>query len=55
MNSRPRLTQTYLTDDIAFKSPNHAGHIVTSRAVNAWTTWKNSAGQTMDEVMRSGE
>lgn len=44
-----------LVDNVAFKSPNHAGHIVTGRAVNAWTTWKNSVGQTMDEVMRRGE
>ena len=44
-----------LTENVAFKSPNHAGHIVTGRSVNAWTTWKNAAGQTMDEVMRKGE
>lgn len=44
-----------LTDNVAFKSPNHAGHIVTGRSVNAWTTWRNSADQTMDEVMRRGE
>ena len=44
-----------LTDNVALKSPNHAGHIVTGRAVNAWTTWKNSAGQTMDELMRRSE
>ena len=31
------------------------GRIVNSRSVNAWTTWKNSAGQTMDEVMRRAE
>lgn len=43
-----------LADNLAFKSPNHAGHIVTGRSVNAWTTWKNSSGQTMDEVMRRG-
>ena len=44
-----------LTENAAFKSPNHAGHIVTGRSVNAWTTWKNAAGQSMDEVMRRGE
>jgi hypothetical protein len=35
-----------------FKSPNHAGRILLGRSINAWTTWKNEAGQTMDEVMR---
>lgn len=44
-----------LTENVAFKSPNHAGHIVTGRSVNAWTTWKNAAGVTMDEVVRRGE
>lgn len=44
-----------LTENAAFKSPNHAGHIVTGRSVNAWKTWKNADGQTMDEVMRKGD
>jgi hypothetical protein len=44
-----------LTENVAFKSPNSAGGIVTGRSINAWTTWKNEAGQTMDEVMRKGE
>lgn len=44
-----------LSENVAFKSPNHAGHIVTGRSINAWTTWKNAAGQTMDEVMRRGK
>ena len=43
------------TDNVSFKSPNHAGRILLGRSANAWTTWKNSAGQTMDEVMRRGE
>lgn len=41
-----------LHKNISFKSPNHAGRIVTGRSVNAWTTWKNAQGKTMDEVMR---
>jgi len=41
-----------LKENVSFKSPNHAGRIVNGRSVNAWTTWKNAAGQTMDEVMR---
>ncbi len=44
-----------LTENIRFKSPNHAGKILLGRSTNAWKTWKNSAGQTMDEVMRRGE
>lgn len=44
-----------LEENIALVSPNHAGHIVAGRSVNAWTTWKNSAGETMDQVMRRGE
>lgn len=44
-----------LKENVEFKSPNHAGSIVTGRRLNAWTTWKNEAGQTMDEVMRRGE
>lgn len=44
-----------LNDNIPFRSPNDAGQIVTGRSINAWTTWKNESGQTMDEVMRRGE
>ena len=43
-----------LTENVSFKSPNQAGGIVTGRSVNAWTTWKNSDGKTMDEVIRKG-
>lgn len=43
-----------LANNLAFKSPNQAGGIVTGRSINAWTIWKNAAGQTMDEVMRRG-
>ncbi len=41
-----------LLENIPFKSPNHAGGFVTGRMMNAWITWKNSEGKTMDEVMR---
>lgn len=44
-----------ITENISLRSPNHAGGFVTGRNVNAWTTWKNSDGKTMDEVMRKGE
>ena len=44
-----------LSDNISFKSPNHAGRILMGRSANAWTTWKTENGQTMDEVMRKGE
>ncbi len=41
-----------ITSNIAMRSPNHAGGFVTGRNVNAWISWKNSEGKTMDEVMR---
>lgn len=41
-----------LSENIPFKSPNHAGGFATGRNVNAWTTWKNKDGRTMDEVIR---
>ena len=41
-----------LTENVAFKSPNHAGGIATGHNVNAWVTWKDEKGRTMDEVMR---
>ena len=44
-----------LNENIQFRSPNDAGQFVTGRSINAWTTWKNGSGQTMDEVMRRGE
>lgn len=43
-----------LQENVPFKSPNHAGGFVTGRNVNAWTTWKNKDGKTMDEVVRKG-
>lgn len=44
-----------LRENIAFTSPNQAGGFVMGRNANAWTTWKNSNGQTMDEVMRRSD
>lgn len=41
-----------LTENVAFKSPNHAGGFATGHNVNAWVTWKDKSGLTMDEVMR---
>ncbi len=44
-----------LKEDVAFRSPNDAGQIMLGRSLNAWTTWKNSEGKTMDEVIRKAE
>ncbi|PIR03953.1 MAG: methionine sulfoxide reductase [Candidatus Magasanikbacteria bacterium CG11_big_fil_rev_8_21_14_0_20_39_34] len=41
-----------LKDNVTFRSPNHAGGFAAGRNVNAWITWKNSDGKTMDEVLR---
>lgn len=41
-----------LIENVPFKSPNKAGRIIKGQSVNAWLTWKNEQGQTMDEVMR---
>lgn len=43
-----------LINNIPARSPNHAGGIVAGRSINAWISWKNSNGKTMDEVMRKG-
>lgn len=43
-----------LIENVAFKSPNHAGGFATGHSINAWVTWKDESGQTMDEVMRKG-
>lgn len=55
--NRPRLIQTYLVDGTleGIRSVGHKGNTVIIRSVNAWTTWKNSVGETMDQVMRRGE
>lgn len=41
-----------ITENVPFKSPNHAGKFAAGRSVNAWTTWKDPTGRTMDEVIR---
>lgn len=41
-----------LSNNIPFKSTNLAGQFAAGRSVNAWTTWKNKDGKTMDEVLR---
>ena len=47
-----RENDALLDENISFRSPNDAGQIVTGRSINAWTTWKDVTGRTMDEVMR---
>lgn len=50
------LGESYeLVNNISLRSPNHAGGFVTGRNVNAWITWKNKDGKTMDEVIRKGD
>lgn len=44
-----------LRENLSFKSPNLASDFVTGRPSNAWITWKNKNGKTMDEVMRKDE
>lgn len=41
-----------LRENVPFKSPNHAGGFLTGRSVNAWTTFTDASGDTMDEVIR---
>lgn len=41
-----------LRENLPFKSPNLASDFATGRPSNAWITWKNKDGKTMDEVMR---
>ncbi len=40
--------------NISTRSPNHAGGLVSGRSINAWVTWKNKDGKTMDEIIRKG-
>lgn len=44
-----------LRENVSFKSPNQASGFVTGRSANAWKTWKDGEGRTMDEIMRKGE
>jgi hypothetical protein len=41
-----------LEKNLEFKTANAATVFVTGKYVNAWITWKNKDGKTMDEVMR---
>ena len=41
-----------IRENISLNSPNEAATFVTGRSANAWLTWKNNDGKTMDEVMR---
>ena len=40
------------TTNITFKTPSAAATFVVGRAMNGWTEWKNSKGQTIDERHR---
>lgn len=44
-----------LNENVAFKSVSMAAGFITGGFVNGWNVWKNSEGQTMDEVMRRDE
>jgi len=63
VEERQKIFQEYGKDNgsiieiiknVPFKSPNLAGHFALGRSINAWTTWKNIKGKTMDEIMRKG-
>lgn len=41
-----------LKENIAFRSVSMAAGFVTGKHANGWTSWKNAAGKTMDEVLR---
>ncbi len=41
--------------NVPLKSPNHAGGLISGANVNAWVTWKNAEGKTMDEIIRKGQ
>ncbi|KAA0213813.1 MAG: GIY-YIG nuclease family protein [Leptolyngbya sp. PLA3] len=40
--------------DMAFNTPSAAAAIVTGGSANGWVEWKNSRGQTLDDVYRKG-
>lgn len=44
-----------LTENVPFRSPNHAGGFLTGRSINAWFGFKSADGKTMDEIMRKGD
>jgi hypothetical protein len=41
-----------LKEDEVFGSPSTAAAFVLGRSANGWTSWKNSDGQTLDEIKR---
>jgi len=42
-------------EDVIFSSPSTAASVVLGRKANGWVEWKNTAGQTLDEVKRGEE
>jgi len=42
-------------EDVIFSSPSTAASVVLGRRANGWVEWKNTAGQTLDEVKRGEE
>jgi hypothetical protein len=40
------------TSDAVFATPSAAAAIVTGGSSNGWVEWRNSKGQTLDEVYR---
>lgn len=46
-------TSYILTEDMLFKSPSAAAAIMAGRSINGWTAWKDSAGNTLDQNLRT--
>jgi len=44
----------HFTQDYVFKSPSSAAASVVGNNMNGWVTWKNAAGETLDQVVRQG-
>jgi hypothetical protein len=44
-----------LRESVPFRSPNHAGGFLTGRNVNAWITFTDTAGNTMDAIIRQNK
>ena len=44
--------QAELIEDLTSSSVSRASGFCSGRASNGWIDWKNSAGKTMDEIMR---
>lgn len=43
-----------LETNYTFPTPSAAGNFCSGRSINGWTGWKDSKGQTLDEVYRKG-